>query len=184
MFNGVKFNGVNTFHLLHTAWNGNRLRLTLKVATASKQYLHNFMLFHPSDVNAANIADSAFDLPNDEGRWVDTLLSGANMTVRPSTGKLTQRDLTRLLIRPTSQQARDLQGKHLSLARTDNMEWDFTCLKNQRASHPQGPDALNDLTTGLRGSAPEGWRRCRRSPGANLSGPVGSTVQVCSVCPS
>ncbi|MFC3859669.1 hypothetical protein ACFOPQ_02685 [Deinococcus antarcticus] len=123
------FNGVYTVQLLNTFWEGDRFGATLKIANASKQELHNFMLPSPSDVKAANKAGNAVEMPNDEDGWLDTLLPGANTTVKTMTDNIKQKGWTRLLVRPSASSIRELQDDKLPLAKVYNMEFDLTCTK-------------------------------------------------------
>ncbi|MFC4640236.1 hypothetical protein [Deinococcus hohokamensis] len=124
------FNGVYTVQLLGTAKAGDRFGVILRVSNASKKTLSNFMMFSPSDVNAATAGGSATKMPNYDGPWLDDLLPGSNVTVRTFTGNLSKdQGFTRLLIRPDADAVKELKKERLPLARVYNMEFDLTCKK-------------------------------------------------------
>ena len=123
------FNGVYSVQLIKAGKNESRFGVTLKLSNASKQTLHNFMAFSPSDVVAAT-ASSATPLNNYEGNWVETLLPGTSMTLKTETGNDgAGTKWTRLLIRPSKEAVRELQEAKMPLAKIYNMEFDLTCTK-------------------------------------------------------
>lgn len=123
------FNGVYTVQLLNTYWDGDRFGVTLLFANASKQTLHNYMTFSPGDVQVANKADNVLQLTQYEDSWIQTVPAGAKTTVKTTTSSTTQRDWTRVLIRPSADGIRRLQEAKLPLAKVYNMEFDLTCKK-------------------------------------------------------
>ena len=123
------FNGVYSVQLIKAGKNESRFGVTLKLSNASKQTLHNFMAFSPSDVVAAT-ASRATPLNNYEGNWVETLLPGTSMTLKTETGNDgAGTKWTRLLIRPSKEAVRELQEAKMPLAKIYNMEFDLTCTK-------------------------------------------------------
>lgn len=122
------FNGVYTVQLIDTYWDGDRFGVILKLANASKQQLYNFMSFSPSDVKAANKAGNAEELTNSED-WMSTLMPGANITMKTTTGNSSRKDWTRILIRPSDNSIKELRDNKMPLAKVYNMEWDLTCKK-------------------------------------------------------
>ena len=123
------FNGVYTVQLLNTYWDGDRFGVTLLLANASKQTLHNYMTFSPADVQVANKADNVLQLTQYEDSWIQTVPAGAKTTVKTTTSNTTQKDWTRVLIRPSADGIRRLQEAKLPLAKVYNMEFDLTCKK-------------------------------------------------------
>lgn len=123
------FNGVYTVQLLNTFTDGDRFGATLLLANASKQTLHNFMMFSPSDVQVANKADNVLPLNNYVDRWTEQVPAGAKTTLQTTTNNTTQKDWTRLLIRPGADSIKELQQAKLPLAKVYNMEFDLTCQK-------------------------------------------------------
>ncbi|GAA5437053.1 hypothetical protein ACMT4L_14075 [Deinococcus sp. A31D244] len=124
------FNGVYTVQLLQVGLDDDRFTAKLRVSNASKQELHNFMIFAPGDLYVANGAANATSMPNYDGQWIDTLLPGTNVTLQASTGSQPAgTNWTRLLIRPPADAIKELQQAKLPLARIYNMEFDLTCTR-------------------------------------------------------
>lgn len=84
--------------------------------------------FNPSDVKAANKAGSAVEMPN-SSNWIQTLLPGANITMKTSTSSTDRKDWTLILIRPDPDTIKELQQAKMPLAKVYNMEFDLTCKK-------------------------------------------------------
>ncbi|AZI41704.1 hypothetical protein EHF33_02205 [Deinococcus psychrotolerans] len=123
------FNGVYSVQLIKFGMDGDRFGVTLKLSNASKQELHNFMAFSPSDVVVAT-NDSAAPLNNYKNQWIETLLPGTSMTLQTETdNRGTATKWTRLLIRPSADAVKELQKAKLPLAQIYNMEFDLICNK-------------------------------------------------------
>ncbi|QFP76608.1 hypothetical protein [Deinococcus sp. AJ005] len=123
------FNGVYTVQLVKAGNEDGTFGVTLKLSSASRQQLYNFMAFSPSEVVAAT--DSSADpLNNHVGPWIDTLLPGTSVTLHTRTGNQgAATKWTRLLIRPGAESIKELQKAKMPLAKVYNMEFDLTCKK-------------------------------------------------------